>query len=71
MQPSRAGSGEAIVQRVSDLVQGHEVQVNEALEDWRATISKFTGMMEDHAGIVHSLEASRSQYEGRQVIQVH
>ena len=45
---------------------GHEVQVNEALEDWRATISKFTAMMEDHAGIVHSLEASRSQYDSRQ-----
>lgn len=51
---------------MSDLVQGHEVQVNEALEDWRATISKFTAMMEDHAGIVHSLEASRSQYDSRQ-----
>ena len=68
--PTLAGSGDAIVQRVSDLVQGHEVQVNEALEDWRATISKFTAMMEDHAGIVHSLEASRSQYESRQVLSV-
>ena len=60
-----AGGGDAIVQRVSDLVQGHEAHVNEALEDWRGTISKFTAMMEGHAGIVHSLEASSSQYESR------
>lgn len=60
-----SGSGDAIVQRVSDLVKGHEVHVNEALDDWRATISKFTGMMEAHAGIVNSLESSNSQYESR------
>ena len=60
-----AGSGDAVVQKVTDLVQGHEEHVNEALEDWRGTISKFTAMMEDHAGIVHSLEASSSQFESR------